>query len=138
MICVTIPSAISGVNAVIALIKSISRKCVYGRRDDNSTRIGINDRKKKNAVLAANAPIFFLDILSAKSNASLVSPFLVFMLSPCKYCHFFSKPAKGRLRLRPSFCTKLYFVPDDAGSCILTPSLCQVGYRSSYLCLPLP
>ena len=80
MICVTIPSAISGVNAVIALIKSISRKCVYGRRDDNNiynktiaSQINIlknliykneeADRRKKNEILTHVSGLEFEETL---------------------------------------------------------------------------
>jgi hypothetical protein len=52
----------------MALIKSTSVSLVYGKIAHSAIRSGIMDRKRKNAVLAAKALIFFFVICQLKSR----------------------------------------------------------------------
>ena len=64
----TKPSTASGVNCIIALIKLASVSLVYGRIAHNAINSGIMERKRKKAVLAAKALIFFFVICQLKSR----------------------------------------------------------------------
>ena len=64
----TSPFIASGVNRVIALIRLASVSAVCGRIAHRAISSGIMDRKRKKAVLAAKAEMFFFVICQLKSR----------------------------------------------------------------------